>query len=63
MRRYRDDHAGVLMFLGTDEFQFKAEEWVEEEEVKSDEVKSEEVKSDGAKEVKKEDSKPKKDGK
>ena len=60
MRRYRDDHAGVLMFLGTDEFQFKAEEWVEEEEVKSEEVKSDGAKSDGGK---KEDSKPKKDGK
>ncbi len=50
MRRYRDDHAGVLMFLGTDDFQFKAEEWEEEtQEVKSDAAKSEETKSDGAK--------------
>ena len=54
MRRYRDDHAGVLMFLGTDEFQFKSEEWVEEVQ----EVKSEEAKSDGVK-AKKDDAKPK----
>ena len=43
MRRYRDDHAGVLLFLGTDEFQFKAEEWEEEvtevKETKTDEAK------------------------
>ena len=50
MRRYRDDHAGVLMFLGTDEFQFKAEEWVEEvQEVKSEETKGGDPKAKKAK--------------
>ena len=35
-KRYRDDHAGVLTFLGEDEFQFQAEVW---EEPTSEDVK------------------------